>query len=48
MQEVFDAMQRNRTWELVPRPPRANIIIGKWVFKQKLLPDGTLERYKAL
>jgi histone deacetylase 1/2 len=47
MKEEFDALQRNRTWELVPRPPHANVITGKWVFKHKLLPDGTLERYKA-
>ncbi|WVZ83721.1 hypothetical protein U9M48_030841 [Paspalum notatum var. saurae] len=30
-----------------PRPPRANIITGKWIFKHKLQSDGTLDRYKA-
>ncbi|XP_020159206.1 uncharacterized mitochondrial protein AtMg00820-like [Aegilops tauschii subsp. strangulata] len=47
MQEEFDALQRNWTWQLVPRPRHANVITGKWVFKQKLRPDGTLDRYKA-
>ena len=47
MQEEFDALQRNRTWQLVPRPPHANVISGKWVFRHKTRPDGTLERYKA-
>ena len=47
MQEEFDALQSNKTWELVPRPPRANVISGKWVFRHKLRPDGTLDRYKA-
>nr|XP_051202567.1 uncharacterized mitochondrial protein AtMg00810-like [Lolium perenne] len=47
MQEEYDALQRNRTWELVPRPPRGNVITGKWVFKHKLSSYGTLERYKA-
>jgi hypothetical protein len=47
MQEEFEALQWNQTWELVPRPPGANIITGKWVFKHKLHSDGTLERYKA-
>nr|XP_045087553.1 uncharacterized mitochondrial protein AtMg00810-like [Aegilops tauschii subsp. strangulata] len=47
MQEEFDALQRNRTWTLVSRPPRANVITGKWVFRHKTRSDGTLERYKA-
>ena len=47
MQEEFDALLHNRTWQLVPRPRHANVITGKWVFKHKLRPDGTLHRYKA-
>jgi len=47
MQREFDAMQANRTWTLVPRPPGTRVITGKWVFKHKMNPDGTLERYKA-
>ncbi|XP_037446405.1 disease resistance protein Pik-2-like [Triticum dicoccoides] len=47
MQEEFDALQRNSTWTLVPRPPRANVITGKSVFRHKTRSDGTLERYKA-
>ena len=47
MQQEFDALQRNRTWTLVPWPPGAQIISGKWVFKHKLRSDGTLEHYKA-
>ncbi|KAK1692539.1 hypothetical protein QYE76_009236 [Lolium multiflorum] len=46
MQEEYNALQRNRPGA-VPRPPRANVITGKWVFKHKLGSDGTLERYKA-
>lgn len=47
MAAEFDALQRNRTWRLVDRPPGANVVTGKWIFKHKLHPDGTLERYKA-
>jgi len=47
MQEEFDALLMNRTWDLVPRPSHCNIVSGKWVFKHKLRSDGTLERYKA-
>jgi hypothetical protein len=47
MAAEFAALQRNRTWQLVDRPPGANVVSGKWVFKHKLNPDGSLERYKA-
>jgi hypothetical protein len=43
----FEALQKNRTWRLVDRLPGAHIVTGKWVFKHKLNPDSTLERYKA-
>jgi hypothetical protein len=48
MEHEFCALQSNRTWHLVDRPPGAHDISGKWVFKHKLNPDGSLERYKAL
>jgi hypothetical protein len=47
MQEEFDALQRNNTWQLVSRPRHANVITGKWVFKHKIHPDGTLDHHKA-
>jgi len=47
MQEEFDALRRNGTWELIPRPLRAHVITGKWIFKNKFHADGTLERRKA-
>jgi hypothetical protein len=34
-------------WDLVPRPPGANVVIGKWIFKHKLKADDSLDRYKA-
>ena len=47
MDEEFLALQSNNTWTLVPRPPNANIVTGKWIFRHKLNSDGTLDRYKA-
>ncbi|KAK1620799.1 hypothetical protein QYE76_026316 [Lolium multiflorum] len=47
MQEEYDALQRNGTWELVPRPPSANVITGKWVFKHKLGSDLLLSATRA-
>jgi hypothetical protein len=39
--------RRNQTWDLVPRPPGANVVTGKWIWTHKRRADGTLERYKA-
>jgi len=47
MVEEHDALLQNHTWDLVPRPAGANIVIGKWIFKHKFQADGSLERYKA-
>jgi hypothetical protein len=37
----------NATWEVVERPYGCKPIGSKWVFKKKLRPDGTMERYKV-
>jgi hypothetical protein len=35
MQSEYDALLTKKTWTLVPRPPRANVVTRKWVFKHK-------------
>lgn len=47
MQEEIDALRSNATWDLVPRPPNANIVGSKWVFRTKYHADGSIERHKA-
>ena len=47
MEEEYSALLQNKTWDLVPRPPKANVVTGKWIFKHKFKADGSLERYKA-
>lgn len=47
MDEELDALQQNKTWELVDKPPNVKPIKNKWVFKIKLTPTGEIERYKA-
>jgi hypothetical protein len=47
MQEEFDALTLNHTWTLVPPPPGANIVSGKWIFRHKYNSDGSLSRHKA-
>ena len=45
--EELPSLLENATWALVDRKPGQNVIDTKWVYKTKLNPDGTIERYKA-
>lgn len=47
MDAEYQALQRNKTWHLVPRPKRKDIIGCKWVYKIKRKADGSIDRYKA-
>ncbi|XP_057444635.1 uncharacterized mitochondrial protein AtMg00810-like [Lotus japonicus] len=47
MQSEFDALIRNNTWDLVPRPSDVNIIRCMWIFSHKTKANGCFERYKA-
>lgn len=47
MEAEHSALLANNTWDLVPRPPRCNIVSCKWVFKHKFKADGSLDCYKA-
>ena len=43
----MDTILSNGTWELSERPYGFKPVGCKWVFKKKLRPDGTIEKYKA-
>jgi hypothetical protein len=47
MDEELDQIEKNDTWELVPRPKNKNVIDTKWVFRNKLNEDGHVTRNKA-
>ena len=47
MNDEFDALVQNGTWELVPSTSMQNLVGCKWVFRIKRLPDGSIDRYKA-
>jgi len=47
MQEEFDALIKNKTRDLVPRPCDVNIIRSMWIFRHKKKSNGSFERYKA-
>lgn len=47
MNDEFEALIKNATWELVPPKPSQNLVGCKWVFRIKLHPDGSIDKYKA-
>jgi hypothetical protein len=47
MADEYQALIDFGTWHLVPQPPHANVIIGKWIYKHKYHANGSLTRHKA-
>lgn len=47
MYDEYNALVKNGTWILVPRPSGVNLVRSMWLFKHKFHADGTLSRYKA-
>ena len=47
MNVELEKIEKNNTWELVPRPHDKNIIGTKWIFKNKLNENGEVIIKKA-
>lgn len=47
MEEEMESLHKNKTWILVKRPERSNIIGCRWILGIKRGADGVPERYKA-
>lgn len=47
MQKEFDALNDNKTWEVVKLRKEKRPIDCKWVYKVKYRANGTIERYKV-
>src|SRR6266540_394836 len=43
----MDSILSNDNWEVTERPYGCKPVGCKWVFKKKLRPDGTIEKYKT-
>ena len=46
MQDEFNSLQENETWELVPLHPKRKLVQCKWVFQEKIAADGSDVKYK--
>ncbi|XP_070035895.1 uncharacterized mitochondrial protein AtMg00820-like [Nicotiana tomentosiformis] len=47
MKEELDQFERNKVWELVPKPQNSSVVGTKWVFRNKLNESGQVIRNKA-
>ncbi|GJY74604.1 ribonuclease H-like domain-containing protein [Tanacetum coccineum] len=47
MCDEYNALIKNKTWTLVPRPAYTNVVRCMWLFRHKYLVDGTLSWYTA-
>jgi hypothetical protein len=48
MGEELDQIEKNDTWESVPRPKDKNVIDTKWVYRNKLNEDGQVTMNKDI
>jgi hypothetical protein len=47
MQEEYNFLLENQTWDLVPLPFGRKLVRCKWVYRTKSEADGNISRYKA-
>ena len=47
MNNEIDAIERNKTWDLVNLPVGKNTIGVKWIYKKKLNEKGEIDKHKA-
>ncbi|KAG8481669.1 hypothetical protein CXB51_026598 [Gossypium anomalum] len=47
MDDEIAMIEKNKTWELVPRPTNRKVIGVKWVYRAKQNADGSLNKLKA-
>jgi len=47
MVDKYNALIKNKTWDLVPRQHDVNVIHSMWIFRHKEKYDGSFERDKT-
>ncbi|KAL4326036.1 hypothetical protein GQ457_11G028190 [Hibiscus cannabinus] len=45
--DELESIKSNHTWKFVDLPRGFRTISNKWVFRKKLRPDGSIQKYKA-
>jgi hypothetical protein len=47
MVEEYDSIVRNDVWDVVPRPVGKSVVTSRWLYKTKIVVDGSVEKHKA-
>ena len=47
MQDEYNSLMKNKTWEVVDDPKDQHVISSRWVLRRKLGADGNVVKYKA-
>ena len=47
LEEEYNSLMSNETWDLVPPPEGCSVIGSKWMIKIKRDADGNVDRHKA-
>lgn len=47
MLNEYNALIVDKTWELVPKPPKINVIRSMWIFRHKRKSDESFDQHKA-
>lgn len=47
MDEEYQSLMKNQTWELVPLPLGRKLVLFKWIYRTKRAADGLVSKYKA-
>jgi hypothetical protein len=48
MEEEYDSIMKNKTWELTELPKDKKFIGCKLIYKPKFKTDGSIDKYKAI
>jgi hypothetical protein len=48
MQEEYNSLLENQTWDLVPLPSRRKLVRCRWVYMTNSTTNGQISRYKSM
>jgi hypothetical protein len=47
MVEEYDSIVCNDVWDVVPRPMGKSVVTSRWLYKTKIVVDGSVKKHKA-